>query len=86
MDGLGKVAERGFSIVNIDCVVRLEKPKLSPYKELMRERIASVLKISPDQIGIKGKTGEAIGDIGQSRLCEAHCVVLLEQIPPSGSL
>ncbi len=72
-----RVAALGFSIGNLDCVVRLERPKLSPHKSLIQERIASILKISPSQINLKGKTGESTGDIGQSRLCEAHCVALL---------
>ncbi len=74
-----KVARCGFEIVNFDCVIRMERPKISPHKMAIRERIASILDIDIDQISIKGKTGEATGDIGQSRLVEAHCVVLLRQ-------
>jgi len=74
-----KVAGSGFEIVNFDCVVRMERPKISPHKMAIRQRIASILNIRIDQISIKGKTGEATGDIGQSRLVEAHCVVLLLQ-------
>jgi 2-C-methyl-D-erythritol 2,4-cyclodiphosphate synthase len=76
-----KVVARGYAIVNLDCVVRLERPKISLLKQAMRERIAGLLSISPDQVGLKGKTGESIGDIGQSRLCEAHCVALLRYVP-----
>lgn len=74
-----QVASRRYAIVNIDCVIRLERPKLSPHKSAIRERIARILGIAPEQISLKGKTGESIGDIGLSRLCEAHCVVLLQR-------
>ena len=72
-----KIADKGFSIVNLDCVIRLEQPKIAPHKTAIRERIASVLKIAIEQVSIKGKTGEATGDIGNSRLVEAHCVAML---------
>jgi 2-C-methyl-D-erythritol 2,4-cyclodiphosphate synthase len=74
-----KVAALGFEIINVDCVVRMERPKIAPVKLAIRERIASILKIDVDQISLKGKTGEATGDIGQSRLVEAHCVALLQK-------
>ncbi len=69
--------EAGYRIINLDCVVQLERPKLSPHKESMKQRIAEILAIQPDQISIKGKTGEGIGEIGRGELCEATCVVLL---------
>jgi len=67
----------GWSIVNLDCVVQLQYPKLSPHKELMRKRIAGILGIETDQVSIKGKTGEGVGEIGRGELCEATCVVLM---------
>ncbi len=76
-----QVTDAGFEIINLDCVIRLERPKLASHKAAIRQRIASVLKIGVDQISIKGKTGEATGDIGQSRLAEAHCVALLAVRP-----
>ena len=75
--GMKAVREAGWSIINLDCVVQLERPKLSPYKEQLKERIAEILQIRPDQVSIKGKTGEGIGEIGRGELCEATCVVLL---------
>lgn len=75
----GKVASLGFQIVNLDCVVRLQKPKISPVKEQIRNRIAEILTVAVERIGVKGKTGEGLGDIGESRLCEAHCVALLQR-------
>ena len=71
------VRESNWNIVNLDCVVQLERPKLSPHKDEMKQRIAAILEIAPDQVAIKGKTGEGIGEIGRGELCEATCVVLL---------
>ena len=71
------VREANWTIVNLDCVVQLERPKLSPHKDLMKQRIAELLLIDPDQVSIKGKTGEGVGEIGRGELCQATCVVLL---------
>lgn len=67
----------GYEIINLDCVVRMERPKLAPHKTAIRQRIASLLEISPEQIGLKAKTGEKTGDIGNSRLAEAYCTALM---------
>lgn len=69
--------QANYEIINIDCVIRIERPKLSPFKTQMKERIASILQITPDQIGLKAKTGEKTGDIGEGRLAEAYCTALL---------
>ena len=74
---MAAVRDGGWSIINLDCIVQLEHPKLSPHKDLMKKRIAEILRIQSDQISIKGKTGEGVGEIGRGELCEATCVVLL---------
>ncbi len=51
----------GYSIVNLDCIVFAQQPKLSPYKDAIRRRIAEILEITPEQIGVKAKTGEHVG-------------------------
>lgn len=73
-----KVAEAGFRIVNLDCVVHAERPKLAEHQDGIRHRIAGILKLSPFQIGLKAKTGEGIGAVGHEEAIEAHCIVLLE--------
>ena len=67
----------GFEIVNLDCIVFAQQPKLSPYKRLIAERIASILKIQPDQVGVKAKTGEGVGAVGKGEIMMAQCVALL---------
>jgi 2-C-methyl-D-erythritol 2,4-cyclodiphosphate synthase len=71
------VQDAGFDLVNLDCVLRLERPKISPHKNAIRQRIAVLLSVNENQVSLKGKTGESIGEIGQGRLAEAHCVALL---------
>jgi 2-C-methyl-D-erythritol 2,4-cyclodiphosphate synthase len=73
-----KVAASGFRIVNVDCIVFVEKPKLSPYKDTMRRRIAELLELSAEQVGVKAKTGETVGPVGRREAIAAECVVLLE--------
>jgi 2-C-methyl-D-erythritol 2,4-cyclodiphosphate synthase len=72
-----KVLDRNFRIVNLDCVVRAERPKLADYYDAIRHRIAGILGISPLQIGIKAKTSEGVGAVGQGDVVEARCVALL---------
>jgi 2-C-methyl-D-erythritol 2,4-cyclodiphosphate synthase len=74
-----KVAAGGFRIVNIDAIVFVEQPKLSPYKDSIRRRIAELLEISADQVGVKAKTGETVGPVGRREAIVAECVVLLEK-------
>lgn len=73
------VREAGWSIENLDCVVLAEKPKLLPYKESICARIAEVLQILPEQVSLKGKTGEKTGDIGQGKIMQAMVVCLLSK-------
>ena len=72
------VRESGYQIVNIDCVVLAELPKLSPYKQSIRQRIANVLQTDVLNVGLKAKTGESIGPVGREEAIVAECVVLLE--------
>lgn len=74
------VGQRGFRIVNLDCIVFLQEPKLSPYKTPIRQRIADLLGLDVEQVGLKAKTGESVGPVGRQEAIMAECVVLLEQV------
>ncbi len=74
-----KVADQGFQLVNLDCIVFAQQPKLSPYKEQIRERIAALLGVPVDNVGIKAKTGEAVGPVGRQEAIAAECVALLHK-------
>jgi 2-C-methyl-D-erythritol 2,4-cyclodiphosphate synthase len=66
-----------YTIVNLDCIVFAQRPKLSVHKDAIRRRIAEILSIATDQVGVKAKTGESIGEIGREELIAAQCVALL---------
>lgn len=72
-----KVTEAGWEVVNLDCIVFAEQPKLSPYKKAIGNKIAELLKIAPENVGVKAKTGEGLGPVGQGEAMMAQCVVLL---------
>ena len=69
----------GWRIVNIDCVVFAQRPKLLPHRQAIRQRLADILGIEPERIGLKGKTGEHVGPIGKEEAIAAECVALLER-------
>jgi len=73
-----QVTQAGYQIVNLDCVVAAEQPKLSPHKERIRQRLAEILALAADQVNVKAKTGEGVGPVGEQQIIEARCVVLLE--------
>ena len=84
-----KVAAEGFQLVNLDCIVFAQQPKLSPYKLQIRQRIAALLGVPVDQIGVKAKTGEAVGPVGRQEAIVAECVALLHKeasLPPDGNI
>lgn len=64
-------------IINIDCAVVLEKPKLLPYRQQIRQSIAEILELPVQAVFIKGKTAEKLGAIGKMRAVEAYAVVSL---------
>jgi 2-C-methyl-D-erythritol 2,4-cyclodiphosphate synthase len=74
-----KVRESGYEIVNLDCIVFAERPKLSAFKDPIRRRIAEILEIDFDCVGVKAKTGEGVGEIGREEIIAAQCVALLRQ-------
>ncbi|MBD2040583.1 2-C-methyl-D-erythritol 2,4-cyclodiphosphate synthase [Microcoleus sp. FACHB-672] len=71
------IQEKGWRIGNIDSVLVAERPKLKPHISAMRERLAEVLSIKPDQVGIKATTNEKLGPVGREEGIAAHAVVLL---------
>ena len=73
-----KVRQNHWQIVNLDIVIFAEKPKIAPYKEAIRQRIAGLLSIDVSQVGLKAKTGEKIGIIGREEAIAAECVILLQ--------
>ncbi|MDB9318391.1 2-C-methyl-D-erythritol 2,4-cyclodiphosphate synthase [Nodularia spumigena] len=71
------IREQGWQIGNIDSVVVAERPKLKPHIEEMRAKLAGVLELLPNQIGIKATTNEKLGPVGREEGICAYAVILL---------
>lgn len=73
------VKNQGWNIENLDCVLQLEKPKFLPFRKQVIESIADILEIMPEQVFVKAKTGEKLGDIGNGNAISAEAVCLLSK-------
>ena len=71
------IYDNGYKLVNLDCTVVCEKPKISPYIDMMRENLASDLDVSLAQVNIKATTTEMLGFTGREEGIAAFSVVLL---------
>lgn len=71
--------EKGFEILDIDSVIIAQAPKLSPYRDDMRTRIANALGLSVDQVGIKATTTEHLGFEGREEGISAQASCLLSE-------
>ena len=79
-EAVSLMKENGFCIVNVDSIIRLEKPKLRPFIEKMRENLARDLEIEIDCVSVKAKTGEGVDSIGKQEAIKAEAVILLEKL------
>lgn len=76
---VSKIKALGFSICNVDTTVILQAPKLGPYKAQMKERLAALLGIETNAVGVKAKTAEGLlGELGQGDAVIAQAVVLVK--------
>jgi 2-C-methyl-D-erythritol 2,4-cyclodiphosphate synthase len=73
------VSEKGFSVINIDSTVCLEKPKIAPYIEEMKRNLAAITGLSTDNIGIKATTTEKMGFTGREEGIVALAVTLISR-------
>ncbi|WP_193197319.1 2-C-methyl-D-erythritol 2,4-cyclodiphosphate synthase [Nostoc sp. MG11] len=71
------IRDQGWQIGNIDSVVVAERPKLKPHIHQMRDKLAAVLELQPNQIGIKATTNEKLGPVGREEGICAYAAALL---------
>jgi 2-C-methyl-D-erythritol 2,4-cyclodiphosphate synthase len=76
-EAMRQVRSGGWEIVNLDCVILAQLPKMAPHIDAMRTRIAEIADLSVSQVGLKAKTGEDVGEIGTGAAIAARVVVLL---------
>jgi 2-C-methyl-D-erythritol 2,4-cyclodiphosphate synthase len=74
-----RVRTGGFEIANLDVTVLAEAPRLAPYRNAIRERVAELALVESERVNVKFGTGERVGVVGRSEAIEAHAVVLLER-------
>ena len=73
------VREKGYTLVNADITLMLQKPKIATYVLRMRETLAAVLEVSVDRISIKATTTEKLGYEGREEGVSAYATVLLQR-------
>ena len=73
------VREAGYAVENVDVVVILERPKIAPYVDAIRARLADALGIDVGAVSIKGKTNEGVDAVGRGEAIAAHAVALLRE-------
>ncbi len=72
------VKAAGWNLVNLDCVIKLEKPKFLPHRGEVIESISAILGVDKSQIFVKAKTGEKLPPVGTSEAVETYAVCLLQ--------
>ena len=73
------VRQKGFEILDVDCTVAAQAPKLSPYRDEMRKNLARALDVDVEQVGVKATTTDGLGFIGRKEGVAAWAVALLSK-------
>lgn len=76
---VNKIHSENWAIINLDCVIICEEPKISPFKKQILESLSKILQIEFGQINLKGKTAEKMGALGRGEGMAAIVVSLLEK-------
>jgi len=76
---VGMLAAEGLGIVNVDCTVLMEEPKLAPHRQAIRQRLAQALAVEPARVNVKASTGEGMGFVGRGEGVAALAVVGLRR-------
>jgi 2-C-methyl-D-erythritol 2,4-cyclodiphosphate synthase len=74
------MSEEGWLLVDADTVLVLERPRVAPYRDEMRSRLATALGVPVDRVGVKATTTEGLGFAGREEGVAAFAVVLLERV------
>lgn len=73
------VLDEGWKLENLDCVVKLEKPKFLPKRQEVISSIAKILGVENERVFVKAKTGEKLPPVGTGDAIEAYVVCLLNK-------
>jgi 2-C-methyl-D-erythritol 2,4-cyclodiphosphate synthase len=78
---MGRLRKAGFTVENADAVIVAERPAIAPHVPAMKRVLCPILGIGADALGIKGKTNEGLGPVGQRKAIACVATVLLRQTP-----
>ncbi|HEX2695335.1 MAG TPA: 2-C-methyl-D-erythritol 2,4-cyclodiphosphate synthase [Acidobacteriota bacterium] len=78
---MARLRKAGLELLNADAVIVAEKPAIAPYVAAMKRVLCPILGIKPEALGIKGKTNEGLGPVGQRKAIVCLATVLLRQKP-----
>ena len=73
------VRDAGFELVNADCVLIGQEPRIAPHRAAMSERLAGALEVEADRVGVRATTTDFLGFTGRSEGLAAQAVALLER-------
>jgi 2-C-methyl-D-erythritol 2,4-cyclodiphosphate synthase len=73
------VRAAGFALVNADCILVGQEPRIGPYRERMRARLAAALEVEPDRVNVRATTTDRLGFTGRGEGLAAEAVALLER-------
>ncbi len=76
-DVVGKLERKGYRLVNLDTVIIAQAPRLSPHLTAMQKRMAEVLRVDPDLVNVKVKSGEGLDAVGREEAIAAQAVCLI---------
>jgi 2-C-methyl-D-erythritol 2,4-cyclodiphosphate synthase len=76
---VGEMKQHGYEIANVDSTVHLEKPRLRPHIDEIRQGLADALEVETNRVSVKAKTGEGVDAVGERRAVKAEAIVLLQK-------
>jgi 2-C-methyl-D-erythritol 2,4-cyclodiphosphate synthase len=79
-DVFTRVSNAGWRLINLDCVIICEKPKVLPFRDVIRKSLAETLGITVESVFVKGKTAEGLGPVGKGKAVEVFAQCLLEKL------
>ena len=78
-EAVSVMKSKGFKVGNLDSTVSLEKTRLKPYIDNIREVVAELLQTETENVSIKAKTGEGLDAVGEDRAIKAEACILLKR-------
>lgn len=77
---VGILARENWSVVNVDCTLAMQRPKIAPYVEAMRRELAACLGVGVEQVSVKATTTECLGYEGRGEGATAYAVAMIERM------